>query len=690
MPDEAQTGPYDPTPGEAPVGHAGSVAVGTRVRYFGDYELLEQIAKGGMGVVFRARQVSLNRIVALKMILAGQFASETDVRRFRAEAEAAANLDHPNILPVYEVGEHDGQHYFSMKLVAGGSLAARMTELRGDPRAAVAPLVQVARAVHFAHQRGVLHRDLKPGNVLLDALTPYVADFGLAKRVERDSGLTAPGAILGTPSYMPPEQARGEKALTVAADVYSLGAILYELLTGRPPFRGASPVDTLLQVLEQEPEPPRQVNPAVARDLETVCLKCLAKAPAARYASAGDLADELERWLAGEAVSACPPTRLERLGRWGKRNPTQFALAVGLVMAIGGAITFIAFLARMEGTQGTTGGAAAVVIIGVLGTLAFALLVLLGQTQISALEKRLRRERPAAAGEVLADTAVPAPPADAVLRSDLLRALWRGARNGAFLGVGAATSLLLMVDPYWVAFALKPRQGAWVRMNLNLWPEGVAAAAAIVVVGVLAGAVGAVLARALVHPFGRIAWGMAWLVAGMAVTAGTPNRPQYENMLTGLNTWPVLIIVAGPAAAVFGDWYTRFFLRATRSTVAAGKISPEMGRIVVEQLPVSVNVVKHLPVLLLVGGVIAGHFAGAAVGRPIAPAEVAAIGVDLGALIGRVVGALVGALLTVGLLRLYRVEEGALWPGLGARPYPRALAALYLSATAALAAVWFL
>ena len=395
------------------------------MRTFGDYELLEEIARGGMGVVYKARQVSLNRIVALKMILAGQLASETDVRRFRAEAEAAAHLDHPNILPIYEVGEHHGQHYFSMKLVEGGSLAARMAELRADPRAAVGTAGAGGAGGPLRHQRGVLHRDLKPGNVLLDSLTPYVADFGLAKRVEGDGGLTASGAIVGTPSYMPPEQARAEKALTVAADVYSLGAILYELLTGRPPFRGASPLDTLLQVLEQEPEPPRQVNPDVARDLETVCLKCLRKEPAGRYASAGDLADELERWLAGEAVSARPPTRGERLARWVQRNPVQMALLVAMLIGVVCAAVI---------PQATEGPLPRGVLIAGFLTAFFAYMMLLGRSQSMALEKRLRREGPAA--EVPAVAAVPAPPAGAVPRGDLLRALWRGARTGRSSGSG--------------------------------------------------------------------------------------------------------------------------------------------------------------------------------------------------------------------------------------------------------------
>jgi S1-C subfamily serine protease len=309
------------------------------VRYFGDYELLTEIARGGMGVVYRARQVSLNRIVALKMILAGQLASPADVQRFRTEAEAAANLDHPNILPVYEVGEHEGQQYFSMKLVDGGSLADRTKEYVGRPPDAAALVATVARAVHHAHLRGVLHRDLKPANILLDADgTPFVTDFGLAKRVEGDSGLTAPGVILGTPSYMAPEQARAENQLTAAVDIYALGAILYECLTGRPPFAGPTPFDTVLQVLDAEAQSPRSINPKVPRDLETVALKCLRKDPAKRYGSAAELADDLRRWQAGEPVTARPQGRGERLWRGFKRRRGAWLIA-------GGSATFTLLLA---------------------------------------------------------------------------------------------------------------------------------------------------------------------------------------------------------------------------------------------------------------------------------------------------------------------------------------------------------
>jgi hypothetical protein len=312
---------------------AGEPGPGTRVRYVGDYELLEEIARGGMGVVYRARQLSLNRPVALKMILAGQLASAEDVQRFRREAEAAANLDHPNVVPVYEVGEHQGQHYFSMKLIDGPSLAQRVPDFVRDSKSAARLLVKVARAAHEAHRHGILHRDLKPGNILLDArCEPYVADFGLARHVEAPSPQTRTGAIVGTPSYLAPEQARAEKALTVAVDVYSLGAVLYELLTGRPPFRAETELDTLLQVLDRDPPRPRTLNAAVAGDLETICLKCLEKEPPHRYASALEVAEDLERWLEGRPIQARPSGPAKRVLKWARRNPTLVVLLVVLVL----------------------------------------------------------------------------------------------------------------------------------------------------------------------------------------------------------------------------------------------------------------------------------------------------------------------------------------------------------------------
>jgi WD40 repeat protein/tRNA A-37 threonylcarbamoyl transferase component Bud32 len=319
------------------------------VRYFGDYELLEEIARGGMGVVYKARQVSLNRIVALKMILAGQLASEADVKRFRTEAEAAANLDHPNIVPIYEVGEHQGQHYFSMKYVEGGCLSDQVPRLVHEPRETARLVVQVARAVHHAHQRGILHRDLKPGNVLLDTHgEPHVTDFGLARKVEGGSDLTRTGAIVGTPSYMAPEQARAEKGLTTAVDVYALGAILYELLTGRAPFRAETPLDTALQVIEREPVRPRALNPFTNQDLETVCLKCLEKEPGRRYDSAAALGDDLQRWLADEPIAARRSTAPERIWKWAKRRPAAAALvgviATASLILLGGTLGFTVWL----------------------------------------------------------------------------------------------------------------------------------------------------------------------------------------------------------------------------------------------------------------------------------------------------------------------------------------------------------
>jgi serine/threonine protein kinase/WD40 repeat protein len=307
---------------------------GTTLRYFGDYELLEEIARGGMGVVYKARQVSLNRIVALKMILTGQLATPAEVHRFRLEAEAAATLDHPHIVPIYEVGDYAGQHYFSMKLIEGKSLGEHGPSLLHEPQMTARLLAAVARAVHHAHRRGILHRDLKPGNILLDGQgQPYVTDFGLAKRVAGSGRQTQSGAIVGTPSYMAPEQARSEKVLTTAADVYSLGAILYELLTGVPPFRAETPLDTVLQVLDQEPQRPRLVNPKAERDLETICLKCLNKEPERRYGSAEALADDLERWLAGKPILARRTSVWERSVKWVRRRPAVAALLAVISLA---------------------------------------------------------------------------------------------------------------------------------------------------------------------------------------------------------------------------------------------------------------------------------------------------------------------------------------------------------------------
>ncbi len=317
--------------------------------HLGDYEVLEEIGRGGMGVVYRARQGSLNRLVAVKLLRDRALASPAERDRFRREAESAAHLDHPHIAPVYEVGEHAGQLYFSMKLIDGKSLAQHLSESRPlgsggadrsltvaalkDQRGAARLVTTVARAVHHAHQRGVLHRDLKPGNILLDEQgVPYVTDFGLAKRLEGDGRLTQSGAIVGTPEYLAPEQAQADSRLTIAADVYSLGVVLYELLTGRVPFRGNDVLQTLRQVVEQEPAPVRKFAPEVDRDLETVCLKCLAKDPGRRYGSAEALAEDLERWRAGVPIAARPAGRLERIWRWCRRKPAQAGLAAALLL----------------------------------------------------------------------------------------------------------------------------------------------------------------------------------------------------------------------------------------------------------------------------------------------------------------------------------------------------------------------
>jgi eukaryotic-like serine/threonine-protein kinase len=308
---------------------------------FGGYELLEEIARGGMGIVYKARQTKANRTVALKMILAGQLASAADVKRFETEASAAATLDHPNIVPIFEVGEHEGQHFFSMGFVEGQSLSDVLRDGPLAPKEAARLMRLVADAVEYAHARGIVHRDLKPQNILLSRDgAPRVADFGLAKQLSGTSELTATGQILGTPNFMSPEQARGQSdAVGPLSDVYSLGAVLYCLLTGRPPFQAANVIETLRQVATQEPASPRLLNPAVDRDLETITLKCLQKEPANRYANARELADDLDNFLARRPILARPVGAAERIWRWCHRNPLAASLytAVAMLLIVGGA-----------------------------------------------------------------------------------------------------------------------------------------------------------------------------------------------------------------------------------------------------------------------------------------------------------------------------------------------------------------
>jgi ABC-type phosphate/phosphonate transport system substrate-binding protein/tRNA A-37 threonylcarbamoyl transferase component Bud32 len=304
-------------------------------RAFGDFELLEEIGRGGMGIVYKARQSSVGRIVAIKMILSGRFASAAEVRRFEVEARNAANLEHPNIVPVHEIGCVAGQHYFTMRLVEGGSLAGSKGRFTRDPRAAAKLVATVARAVHYAHQHGILHRDLKPSNILLDDHDqPQVTDFGLARRLQDDSRLTMSGDQVGSPQYMSPEQARGERAVTTATDVYGLGATLYELLTGRAPFTSASRDEVLRHVREVDPPRPSAIGPKIDRDLETICLKCLEKEPARRYPTAEALAQDLERWLRHEPIEARPAGAILRLRRWIRRHPAVTTVISVLIIAL--------------------------------------------------------------------------------------------------------------------------------------------------------------------------------------------------------------------------------------------------------------------------------------------------------------------------------------------------------------------
>jgi tetratricopeptide (TPR) repeat protein/predicted Ser/Thr protein kinase len=300
------------------------------------YEVDEELGRGGMGVVYRAHQVALGRPVALKVIRSGGFASEAARRRFQNEAELVAQLDHPHIVPIFEVGASRGLNYFSMRLISGTSLDERLDEFSRDPRAAARLTATVAEAIHHAHQRGILHRDLKPANILVDAQgEPHVTDFGLARRVESETALTRSGAIVGTPSYMSPEQASGiTKALTTATDVYGLGAVLYAMLTGLAPNCGDSFAAMLDQVRETPPVPPSKRNRRVARDLEIICLKCLEKAPHLRYPSALTLAEDLNRWLAGQPIAARPVAAATRVAMWCRRHPLPAVLMGLLVLSL--------------------------------------------------------------------------------------------------------------------------------------------------------------------------------------------------------------------------------------------------------------------------------------------------------------------------------------------------------------------
>jgi serine/threonine-protein kinase len=302
---------------------------------FGKYELLGEIGRGGMGVIYKARQVDLERTVAIKMILSSHLASPKQVERFVAEAKTMAKVRHPNIVRIHETGEIHGQHYFVMELITGASLAEESRKRSITPEKAARLVALVARAVQHLHEQGMVHRDLKPSNILLDEdANPYVTDFGLVKLLGT-SNQTASGAIIGTPAYMAPEQTTGRpEQVGPLSDVYSLGAILYELLTGRPPFYAETPLDTLVQVIESEPVPPRLIKSDLPRQLETICLKCLEKDPAERYVSAGALADDLERFLSSEEIEARSQGAVQFLRRWARREPALVYRLAGLAMLI--------------------------------------------------------------------------------------------------------------------------------------------------------------------------------------------------------------------------------------------------------------------------------------------------------------------------------------------------------------------
>ncbi len=364
FPDVAVAGDVDPGRSDTPPAadengarnNRKSVRAAELLGELGDYELLEEVGRGGQGVVFRARQKSLNRTVALKVISLGQWASKAHLKRFRLEAEAAARLEHPCIVPIHEVGERNGSCYFSMKFVEGGQLDEVVRRKSMSVRQAAELIAKIARTVHYAHEHGILHRDIKPGNILLDAKgEPHLTDFGLARLVESESSVTQTLDVLGTPSYMAPEQAVGNNAaISSVTDVYGLGAVLYQLLTGQPPFAGGTTYETIKLLLDTEPRQPRQLNPKIDRDLSTICLKCLEKDPKRRYPSALALAEDLERWLKHEPIQARRTGLFVRGRKWVQRNPTSALLAASLI-ALAAAAGWIIWKSELIRQPLTTG-----------------------------------------------------------------------------------------------------------------------------------------------------------------------------------------------------------------------------------------------------------------------------------------------------------------------------------------------